>query len=56
MHQNLLNAEFAFVEYLNVEDKLRIIRVRYPGHESAHKGLAQELLLHICLSSIALFG
>jgi hypothetical protein len=52
MHQNLLNAEFAFVEYLNVGD----IRARYPGHESAHKGVAQELLLYICLPSIALFG
>jgi hypothetical protein len=28
---------------------------RYPSHESTHKGAAQELLLHICLPSIALF-
>jgi hypothetical protein len=29
---------------------------RFRGHMSAHKGAVQELLLHICLPSIALFG
>jgi hypothetical protein len=29
---------------------------RFRGHESAHKGAVQALLLHICLPLIALFG
>jgi hypothetical protein len=53
MHQNLLNAEFAPVDYLNAEEYQPAC---YPSHSSAHKGAAQVFLLHICLPSIAFLG
>ena len=59
MQQNLLNAEFVSVSYLNAWNKnMHVIRViKAPTKESRQvPGSAGKLLLHICLLSIALFG
>jgi hypothetical protein len=56
MHQNLLNAGFASVEYLNAENiNLHVILVMQAPNKGvpAHAG---KLSLHICLPSIALYG
>ena len=45
IQKNLFNAEFGFMEFLNAKNK----RAGYPGHESAHKGAAQELFLYMRL-------
>jgi hypothetical protein len=48
MQKNLLKAEFVSVSYRNAKIKISMLT----GHESAHKGVAQELFLHECLPPI----
>jgi hypothetical protein len=53
MHQNLLNAEFAFGEYLNVENKyLHVIRVMKALTKELHKSFC---CIYACLIISILF-
>ena len=62
MHQNLLNAEFASIWYLNAKNEnVHVIRVikaltKVLSASADSPRRTQVLLLHICLPSIAFFG
>jgi len=61
MHQNLLNAEFASVKYLNAKNEnahvIRVIKAltKVLSASADSPGRTQVLLLHICLPLIAFF-